>query len=54
MLPDIWAEKWNVIDQSFEQAVESLTKQLGKGIGVAIAEFVKAKFPFTGKSAFPL
>lgn len=54
MLPDIWAEKWNVIDQSFEQTVESLTKQLGKGIGVAIAEFVKAKFPFTGKSAFPL
>ena len=53
MLPDIWAEKWNVIDLSFEQTVESLTKQLGKGIGVAIAEFVKAKFPFTGKISIP-
>ena len=54
LLSDMWVEKWNVIDQSFEQTVESLTKQLGKGIGIAIAELVKTKFPFTGRSVFPL
>jgi hypothetical protein len=54
LLSDMWVEKWNVIDQSFKQIVESLTKQLGKGIGVAIAELVRTKFPFTGRSVFPL
>lgn len=53
-LPDGWKEKWRVIDESFEISVESLTKQLGKTIGAAIVEFVKAKFPFNEHSAFPL
>lgn len=53
-LPDGWKEKWRVIDESFEISVESLTKQLGKTIGGAIVEFVKAKFPFNEHSAFPL
>lgn len=53
-LPAGWKEKWRVIDESFEISVESLTKQLGKTIGAAIVEFVKAKFPFNEHSAFPL
>lgn len=49
-----WKEKWRVIDESFEISVESLTKQLGKNIGAAIVEFVKAKFPFNEQSSFPI
>lgn len=52
--PDAWKEKWWLIDESFELSVDSLTKQLGKDIGVAIVEFVKAKFPFDSGSPFPL
>jgi len=53
-LPDSWREKWQIIDESFAQTVESLTKQLGKDIGVAIVEFVKTKYPFNERSTFPL
>jgi hypothetical protein len=53
-LPDPWKEKWRIIDESFGLTVESLTKQLGKNIGAAIVEFVKAKFPFNEQSQFPL
>lgn len=53
-LSDMWREKWQVLDESFEQTVNSLTKQLGKAIGAAIVEFVKIKFPFNSKSTFPL
>jgi len=49
-----WAEKWRIIDDSFEIAVFSLTKQLGKPIGGAMVELVKAKFPFNEQSTFPL
>lgn len=52
-LSDVWREKWRVIDESFEQSIESLTKQLGKTIGAAIVEFVKTKFPFNEQSSFP-
>lgn len=52
-LPEAWREKWRVVDESFELSVESLTKQLGKGIGAAIVEFVKVKFPFNEQSVFP-
>ena len=53
-LPDGWKEKWRIIDESFEITVDSLTKQLGNNIGAAIVEFVKAKFPFSDQSQFPL
>ncbi|MGI9047615.1 MAG: hypothetical protein ACR2FI_12705, partial [Burkholderiales bacterium] len=53
-LPDRWKEKWRMLDESFEITVESLTKQLGKNIGAAIVEFVKAKFPFNDQSQFTL
>ncbi|MBI4005565.1 MAG: hypothetical protein HY356_02750 [Gammaproteobacteria bacterium] len=53
-LSDAWRRKWQIIDESFEQTVASLTTQLGKPIGSAIIELVKAKFPFNEKSAFPL
>lgn len=53
-LAEGWRHKWRVIDESFEQSVESLTRQLGKNIGAAIVEFVKTKFPFNEQSAFPL
>ncbi|MBW8365339.1 MAG: hypothetical protein K0M39_12380 [Rhizobium sp.] len=51
---EAWREKWQILDESFEQTVNSLSEQLGKAIGAAIVEFVKAKFPFNGKSTFPL
>lgn len=53
-LPSAWREKWKIIDESFMETVESLTKQLGKNIGAAIVEFVKTKYPFNEKSVFPL
>lgn len=53
-LPDGWKQKWRIVDESFEISVESLTKQLGKTIGAAIVEFVKAKFPFNEQTLFPL
>ncbi|MEI9898911.1 MAG: nucleotidyl transferase AbiEii/AbiGii toxin family protein [Hyphomicrobium sp.] len=49
--PD-WAAKWATIDESFEVAVMSVTKQLGKQIGAAVCEFVKAKFPFDSSRQF--
>jgi hypothetical protein len=54
LLPSAWRDKWQVIDESFELTVNSLTHQLGKKIGTAIVELVKAKFPFNEHSAFPL
>jgi len=53
-LPDSWTKKWNLIDESFEICVYSLTQQLGKKIGAAIVDLVKTKFPFNDQSAFPL
>ena len=53
-LPEVWMGKWLVLDDSFEITVNSLTQQLGKKIGAAIVELVKAKFPFNEQSAFPL
>ena len=53
-LPELWAEKWLVVDEAFEQMVYSLTEQLGKAIGGAIVEFVKEKFPFSPDSSFEL
>lgn len=53
-LPSAWSDKWRVLDDSFELTVNSLTQQLGKKIGAAIVEFVKAKFPFNEYTTFPL
>lgn len=53
-LPAAWMEKWRVLDDPFEITVHSLTQQLGKKIGAAIVELVKAKFPFNEQSTFPL
>lgn len=53
-LPAAWMEKWRVLDDSFEITVHSLTQQLGKKVGAAMVELVKAKFPFNEQSAFPL
>jgi hypothetical protein len=51
-LPISWKEKWRVIDESFQQTVESLSKQLGKEIGNAMVELVRVKFPFNESSSF--
>lgn len=53
-LSEEWREKWQILDESFEQTVQSLTVQGGKAIGAAIVELVKVKFPFNSKSTFPL
>ena len=58
-IPDVplsekWREKWQILDESFEQTVLSLTEQLEKAIGAAIVELVQNKFPFSGKTVFPL
>ena len=49
-----WKEKWRLLDDSFEYAVHSLKEELGKNIGAAMVELVKAKFPFNADTAFPL
>jgi hypothetical protein len=48
-----WSSAWRVIDESFEITVTSLTKSLGKPVGAAVCEFVRAKFPFSDTSTFP-
>lgn len=50
--PD-WGVGWQVIDESFEIMVASMTEQLGKPIGSAMREFVNAKFPFDQNWSFP-
>lgn len=49
-----WADRWALVDESFEIAVRSLSKELGKKVGDAYAEFIKVKFPFNSGSVFPL
>jgi hypothetical protein len=53
-LPDSWKEKWQILDCSFEQCVNALTKHCEKPIGAAIVELVNKKFPFNENSLFPL
>jgi hypothetical protein len=53
-LPAEWAEKWRILDESFEATSDALTEQVGKAIGAAIVELVKTKFPFNANSVFPL
>ncbi|MCU7810937.1 MAG: hypothetical protein KZQ77_06835 [Candidatus Thiodiazotropha sp. (ex Notomyrtea botanica)] len=53
-LNDTWKGKWQILDQSFASMVGSLTSELDKKIGAAIACFVGAKFPFNENSSFPL
>lgn len=53
-MPKEWAQRWALVDESFDIAVRSLSKDLGKKIGDAYAEFINAKFPFSAGSVFPL
>ena len=53
-MPKEWADRWNLVDESFEIAVRSLSKQLEMKVGDAYAEFIKVKFPFNAGSVFPL
>ncbi|HKX94598.1 MAG TPA: hypothetical protein VJM48_07835 [Methylibium sp.] len=53
-MPKEWADRWALVDDSFEIAVRSLSKDLGKRVGDAYADFVKVKFPFTAGMVFPL
>jgi hypothetical protein len=53
-LSEDWCKKWQILDESFEQTVQSLSGQLGKPIGDAIVDLVKSKFPFSHESTFPL
>ena len=46
-----WTLKWNILDESFRFAVESLTKDLGKPIGAAISHLVDTCFAFHPESA---
>ncbi len=52
-LEKAWREKWETLDSAFETMVNSLTVQLGKGVGKAVDEFVKSKFSFSASSVFP-
>lgn len=54
LFPDDWKDKWCIIDDCFDTYVSALTIQLGKRIGTAIVEYVKAKYPFDADSVFPL
>jgi hypothetical protein len=50
--PTSWKQKWRVLDECFQEIVESLTKKLKKDIGTAIVELVHSKFPFNEISFF--
>ncbi|MBS0251583.1 MAG: hypothetical protein JSR78_11040, partial [Proteobacteria bacterium] len=49
-----WNEKWRTIDDAFSAHVMSLTTQLKKPVGAAVAEFINAKFAFGAHSHFPI
>jgi hypothetical protein len=51
-MPRVWKENWRTLDECFKEAVEYLTKQLGKEIGNVMAEFVRVKFPFNENHSF--
>ena len=53
-MPKEWADRWTLVDESFEIAVRSLSNELGKNVGDAYAEFINVKFPFNAASVFPL
>lgn len=53
-MPREWADRWTLVDESFELAVRSLSDELGKKVGSAYAEFIRIKFPFNSASVFPL
>lgn len=53
-MPKEWADRWSLVDESFEIAVRSLSNELGMKVGDAYAEFINAKFPFNAGSVFPL
>lgn len=53
-LSDDWAEKWRVIDDSFNQVVISLSRDLKKPYFKAVCDFVAAKFPFTAAARLPM
>lgn len=53
-MPADWAARWMLVDESFDRCVRALTKELGKKVGDAYADFMKVKFPFTAMSTFPL
>jgi hypothetical protein len=53
-LPNSWAEKWKVVDESHELTVRALSKDLNMKIGDAFAEFLHAKFPFNANTTFTL
>lgn len=53
-MPKEWADRWALVDNSFEIAVRSLSDELGMKVGDAYAEFINAKFPFDASSVFPL
>lgn len=52
-LPNVWKEKWRVLDNSFQTVAKAITEEGGKPIGAAIIELVKAKFSFNENSEFP-
>jgi hypothetical protein len=49
-LSDSWKQNWTTVDGCFDYSVTSLTRELGKPIGAAIAEYVTCKFPFGATS----
>ncbi|MDT7516569.1 hypothetical protein [Rhodoferax mekongensis] len=53
-MPKEWADRWTLVDESFEIAVRSLSNELGMKVGDAYAEFIKVKFPFNAGAVFPL
>lgn len=53
-MPNDWAGRWTVVDESFEIAVRSLSQDLGKKVGDAYANFIQSKFPFNPGTVFPL
>lgn len=53
-MPTAWIEKWKVLDDSFELTIRALSKDLGKSVGDAYADFIGAKFPFNAGTTFPI
>ncbi len=54
LMPKDWADRWALVDQSFEFAIRALSDDCGEKVGDNYADFMKIKFPFNSCSVFPL
>lgn len=52
--PQKWADNWRIVDGHFEDRLRSFAEQQVEKVSLAVIDLVKAKFPFSASSRYPL